>query len=107
MAAFGPGIAMRMIGNMLALMLIGINGALFAGDIKPSTSDARASMPYTGTAVMQEDGVLSLHLRLTSDGKEIDDTLTYKTTDRGYDNVLRHLGGLNPGESKPFSPWKD
>ena len=96
-----------MIGNMLALILIGINGASFAGDIKPSTSDARASMPYAGTAVMQEDGVLSLHLRLTSDGKEIDDTLTYKTTDRGYDNVLRHLGGLNPGESKPFSPWKD
>ena len=96
-----------MIRNMLALILIGSNGASFAADIKPSTSDARASMPYTGTAVMQEDGVLSLHLRLTSDGKEIDDTLTYKTTDRGYDNVLRHLGGLNPGESKPFSPWKD
>jgi hypothetical protein len=98
---------MRMIGNMLAFILIGISGASFAGDIKPSISDARASMPYTGTAVMQEDGALSLHLRLTSDGKEIDDTLTYKTTDRGYDNVLRHLGGLNPGESKPFSPWKD
>jgi hypothetical protein len=98
---------MRMIGNMLALILIGISGSSFAGDIKPSTSDARASMPYTGTAVMQEDGALSLHLRLTSDGKEIDDTLTYKTTDRGYDNVLRHLGGLNPGESKPFSPWRD
>jgi hypothetical protein len=93
--------------NILALILIGITGAALAGDIKPSTADARASMPYTGTAVMQEDGALSLHLRLTSDGKEIDDTLTYKTTDRGYDNVLRHLGGLNPGESKPFSPWKD
>jgi len=98
---------MRMTRNMLVLILLGINSASFAGDIKPSTSDARASMPYTGTAVMQEDGAVSLHLRLTSDGKEIDDTLTYKTTDRGYDNVLRHLGGLNPGESKPFHPWKD
>ena len=33
--------------------------------------------------------------------------LTYKTTDRGYDNVLRHLGGLDPGDTKSFRPWKD
>jgi hypothetical protein len=96
-----------MTGKMLTLLLLGINGASFAGDIKPSTSEARASMPYAGTAAMQEDGAVTLRLRRTSDGKEIDDTLTYKTTDRGYDNVLRHLGGLNAGESKPFSPWRD
>lgn len=90
---------------MVALMVTGT--AAFAGDTLPSTSDARASMPYTGTAVMQEDGAISLHLRLTSDGKDVNDTLTYKTTDRGYDNVMRHLGGLNPGESKRFDPWKD
>jgi hypothetical protein len=98
---------MLMAWKTLALILLGINSASFAGDTKPSTSDARASMPYAGTAVMQENGAVSLHLRLTSDGKEIDDTLTYKTTDRGYDNVLRHLGGLNPGDTKPFRPWKD
>lgn len=98
---------MRMTRIMLAPVLIGIGTAAFAGDALPSTSEARPSMPYTGTAVMQEDGAISLHLRLTSDGKDIDNTLTYKTTDRGYDNVLRHLGNLNPGESKPFSPWKD
>ena len=92
---------------MPALILIGISSAASAGDTLPSKSDARASMPYTGTAVMQEDGNISLHLRLSSDGKDVDNTLTYKTTDRGYDNVLRHLGRLNPGESKPFSPWKD
>jgi len=93
--------------NVLIVALMATGAAAFAGDTRPSTSEARASMPYTGTAVMQEDGAISLHLRLSSDGKDIDDTLTYKTTDRGYDNVLRHLGGLNPGESKPFSPWKD
>jgi hypothetical protein len=48
-----------------------------------------------------------LHLRLDSTGKQVDDTLTYKTTDRGYDDVLRHLGGLDPGDSKEFDPWKD
>lgn len=93
--------------SVLIAALMATSATAFAGDALPSTSEARASMPYTGTAVMQEDGAISLHLRVTSDGKDIDDTLTYKTTDRGYDNVLRHLGGLNPGESKPFSPWKD
>ena len=102
-----PSKAMCMCGGTLTLILIGISGAAFAGDTLPSTSEARASMPYTVTAVMQEDGAITLHLRLTSDGKDIDNTLTYKTSDRGYDNVLRHLGGLDPGESKPFSPWKD
>jgi hypothetical protein len=92
---------------LLVLVLIGAGQAAFADDIKPSPSDARPSMPFTGTATMQDDGSLTLHLRLTSDGKEIDDTLSYKTTDRGYDDVLRHLGGLTPGDTKNFRPWKD
>lgn len=81
--------------------------ACLGEDIKPSPSVARPSMPYTGTANMLEDGSLSLHLRLAGDGKPINETLTYKTTDRGYDDVLRHLGGLVPGGTKSFSPWKD
>ena len=93
--------------SSVLIVALTVTSAAYAGDALPSTSEARASMPYTGTAVMQEDGAITLHLRLGSDGKDVDDTLTYKTTDRGYDNVLRHLGGLDPGESKPFSPWKD
>jgi hypothetical protein len=87
--------------------MLGASNACFAADTKPSTADARPSMPYGGIATMQDDGAISLHLRVTSDGKEIDDTLTYKTSDHGYDSVLRHLGGLNPGDTKPFRPWKD
>ncbi len=98
---------MRLAGGFLLLMLLGANEAASADDIKPVPSDARPSMPFMGTATMQDDGSLTLHLRQTSSGKEIDDTLTYKTTDRGYDDVLRHLGGLNPGDIKSFRPWKD
>jgi hypothetical protein len=75
--------------------------------IKPSTSDARPSMPFSGTAMMLEDGSLTLRLRQTRDGKAIDDTLIYKTTDRGYDSVKRRLGRLAPGETTSFRPWKD
>jgi len=92
-----------------ALMMLGgvsLAQGLKATD-KPSPNEARPSMPFTGTALMQDDGSLTLHLRLTSDGKEIDDTILYKTTDRGYDSVLRHLGGMRPGDRKPFRPWKE
>ena len=64
-------------------------------------------MPYIGTATMLDDGTLSLHLRLTSDGKAVNDTLVYKVSDHAYDNVLRHLGGLSPGDTKEFRPWQD
>jgi hypothetical protein len=64
-------------------------------------------MPYAGTAAMLDDGTLALHLRVTSDGKSVSDTLTYNVGDHAYDDILRHLGGLRPGETKPFRPWKD
>jgi hypothetical protein len=93
--------------NRIALTLIMLcaGGSCFAQEIR--SSDARPSMPYVGTANMLDDGTISLHLRLTSDGKAVNDTLVYKVTDRAYDNVLRHLRGLGPGETKEFRPWKD
>jgi hypothetical protein len=96
----------RFCGLFIAATL-GATTACFGEDAKPSPSMARPSMPYTGTATMQDDGSLTLHLRQTGDGKEIDETLTYKTTDRGYDDVLRHLGGIGLGDTKSFRPWKD
>jgi hypothetical protein len=100
------GTIMRFYSLFIAAML-GATTACFGDDAKPSPSVARPSMPYAGTATMQEDGSLTLHLRQTADGREIDDTLTYKTTDRGFQDVLRHLGGLDPGDTKSFRPWKD
>jgi hypothetical protein len=93
--------------TLLAIVALCVASASAAQDVKPSSQDARASMPYLGTAAMSDDGTLSLHLRSTSDGKPAGDTLTYKITDRAYDNVLRHLGGVNPGGTKEFRPWKD
>jgi GTP cyclohydrolase II len=97
---------MRSCALSIAALLVAAN-CCFGEDIKPSPSTARPSMPYSGTATMQEDGSLTLHLQHGRDGKEINDTLTYKTSDRGYDSVLRHLGGLAPGDTKNFTPWRD
>lgn len=97
---------MRLFGLSIAALLVAAN-CCFGEDIRPSPSTARPSMPYSGTATMQDDGSLTLHLQHGSDGKEVNGTLTYKTTDRGYDSVLRHLGGLDPGDTRSFTPWKD
>jgi hypothetical protein len=91
--------------SLLVLIMLCVADTGSAQDVR--TSDARPSMPYAGSAAMQDDGSLSLHLRVTSDGKPFDGTVTYKVSDRAYDSVLRHLGGLQPGETKEFRPWKD
>jgi hypothetical protein len=89
---------------IVALMLCGA-GTCMAQQVR--SSDARPSMPYAGPAVMQYDGTLTLRLRVTSDGKAVSDTIIYKVGDRAYDNVLRHLGGMSPGDTRQFTPWKD
>jgi hypothetical protein len=90
---------------LVALLMLGVAGVASAQEAR--SSDARPSMPFVGTAEMLEDGTIALHLRATSDGKPASDTLTYKVGDHAYDDILRHLGGLRPGETKPFRPWKD
>jgi len=91
--------------KFLVLITLCVATASAAEEIRQS--DARPSMLYSGTAAMLDDGTLTLHLRLAGDGKPANDVLTYKVSDRAYDNVLRHLGGLRPGETKQFRPWKD
>jgi hypothetical protein len=89
----------------VTLIMLCAGGICFAQEFR--SSDARPSMPYVGTANMLDDGTISLHLRLTSDGKPVDDIITYKVSDHAYDDILRHVGGLRPGDAKPFRPWKD
>ena len=84
---------------ILTFTLLVLTGAAFA-------DDARSSMPYFGTATRDEE-IIRIQLRSTADGKPAEGTLIYKRGERGYDNVLRHLGGLRQGESKPVRPWKD
>ena len=91
--------------KFLVFIMLCVAGASSAQEIR--STDARPSMLYFGTAAMLDDGTLALHLRLTSDGKPVSDTLTYRVGNRAYDNVLRHLGGLRPGERKQFRPWRD
>ncbi|MCC6522962.1 MAG: hypothetical protein IT373_09895 [Polyangiaceae bacterium] len=59
-----------------------------------------------GVATMRPDRTIVLDLRAEGPGGEVGMArLTYEPTHPEYDGVLRHLGGLRPGEQKPVPPW--
>jgi len=61
-----------------------------------------------GVATMTADGTIVLRLRAeTEDGAIGEGRFSYAPTDKDYRSVLDHLGGLEPGESKPVPPWPE
>ena len=61
-----------------------------------------------GVARMLPDGTIVLDLRAESPaGARGDGQLRYPKDSPQYQDVLKHLGGLQPGETKPVPPWPD
>ena len=61
-----------------------------------------------GMATIQGDGAVVLLLRAEGPGTIVGDgQVTYRSSDPTYQEVLAHLGGLKPGQSKPVPPWND
>jgi hypothetical protein len=62
-----------------------------------------------GVATMESDGTICLQLRAeTEDGTTIGDAFfRYPPSDENYEEILAHIGGLKPGETKPVPPWDD
>jgi hypothetical protein len=61
-----------------------------------------------GVATMKEDGTIVLDLRAEGAGGVLGDArMTYPPGHAQYADVLRHLGGLKRGESKPVPPWPE
>ena len=58
-----------------------------------------------GTATMRQDRTIVLDLIARGPGLLGDARLTYSPSDPNYEAILRHLGGLRPGEVKQFQPW--
>ena len=59
-----------------------------------------------GEAQMLEDGTIVLDLRAEDDsGRRGDARFYYPKNHAEYREILDHLGGLKPGESKPVPPW--
>ncbi len=66
-----------------------------------------ANLNAIGEAWLDENGAIVLQMRRTADGMNVDSRTKYKVGDKYYDDVLKHLGGLKPGEKKLVQPWPD
>jgi len=62
-----------------------------------------------GTATMLPDGTVVLDLRAGGlAGTPVGDgRLTYPPNHPQYREILEHLGGIRPGETRPVPPWTD
>lgn len=75
----------------------------------PSTAaqpagSAGAEAPI-GTATMEPDGTIVLNLRAEGPGVVGHGQMRYPKSHAEYDKVLKHLGGLKPGENKAVPPF--
>jgi len=86
------------------------------GDTPPSHTPAKSESDHKvakktdsiGQATMNQDGTIVLQLRAEGDDGTVGDALfTYPPTHEDYKMILEHLGGLEPGQSKPVPPWPD
>jgi hypothetical protein len=71
----------------------------------PSASTDAGQAPSIGEARMLADGTIVLQLRAEGPNAVGDAQLTYHKADKDYAKILEHLGGLQPGESKPVPPF--
>ena len=60
-----------------------------------------------GTATRNADGSITLVLRAEGPGMHGDAQFVYQPNDPMFPKVLQHLGGLEPGQTKPVPPWPD
>jgi len=82
-----------------AIMLAALLWATAAGAQRSTT------LQFIGNASMSADGTVTLRLTSTADGQHANRTFVYKTNDAKYDEILHHMGGLKPGETRPVKPW--
>jgi len=61
-----------------------------------------------GMAEMERDGTLKMHLRTeTGDGTIGEALLVVAPNDKRYADMVRHLGGLKPGEARAIPPFPE
>jgi hypothetical protein len=71
----------------------------------PLSKSARDDHRQIGTATMLRDRTIILDLRAET-GKAVGEArFSYKPGDPKYLTILRHLGGIKPGESKAVLPF--
>jgi hypothetical protein len=87
---------------LLAASFAGPAFAQFKKDLPPVTCSTLDSI---GVADMATDGTITLHLKSLWPDAHEDSDLTYAPDDPQYNEIKQHLGGIEPGQSKPIPPF--
>jgi hypothetical protein len=97
--------------QMLFAIMIAAQGTSFVLSAGVAAA-ANSSQPIpcddidsVGRAKMSADGTITLQLRSLWPNPIAETQLVYAPDDRQYEEIKHHLGGLNPGESKPVPPF--
>jgi hypothetical protein len=70
--------------------------------------DAPRKQPViVGDARMLDDGTIVINMRRTADGINVSGVFNYPVTDPHYKEVLDHIGGMKPGETRLVPAWDD
>jgi hypothetical protein len=86
-------------GVLLVLAALAIAGCTPRGGGEPES---------IGIATMEADGTIVLQLRAALPGGGIGEGyFRYPPSHEEYAKVLEHLGGLEPGQSKPVEPFPE
>ena len=73
---------------------------------KETNEEPNGESNSIGVANMSEDGTITLLLRAEGPGGIVGDAvMTYGRSHKQYADILKHLGGLKPGEEKSVPPW--
>jgi hypothetical protein len=107
-----PSVSVRTIAVALGLA-IGLTIGLAIGFAVPAAAQFKKDLPPVtcatvdsiGIAEMTADGTITLHLKSLWPDPHEDSDLTYTPDDPQYDEIKRHLGGIEPGQSKQIPPF--
>ena len=91
-------------GLLFLVLFLSLSGAAVA---QPRVPDRDQERVIIGDAVMEDDGTIVVRLRRTADGIHVSGTVSYRVDSPHYKEVLNHLGGMKPGETKLVPAWDD
>jgi hypothetical protein len=91
---------------MLRLALVAAVAPLAFMDVAlPAENPAPAAA--IGVATMLQNGTILVGVRGTNTDSLLQGVLMVEPGDSTYQQLIDHVGGLKPGETKPIPPWPD
>jgi hypothetical protein len=84
----------------LAALFLACSGGVLA-------AENPASEPSVGVARMLESGTILIGIRGPGVDGPLQAVLMVEPGDTNYQQIIDHVGGLKPGETKSIPPWPD